>query len=394
LIVFSLLTILVTVSAVDTPPKNDYGKPDSWLCRPGRTAPTDACAAADQTATVVTSKGKLKIEKWRADPKAPVDCFYVYPTVSLDKTGNSDMIADAAERNVIHHQFARFASQCRVYAPMYRQVTLTALRAGLTGKPLTDTDRALPYADVRDAWNYYLQHDNKRRGVVLIGHSQGSGVLTRLIHDEIDQNPDVRKRLISALLLGTNLPLPRGKDVGGAFMSIPICRSSTQTGCVVAFASFRATEPPPKNTLFGSLPNADRVAACVNPAGLLAGTTGSIPLRAYLSSGASAIATSVQAKPWLTPAPKKPITTPFVAVPGLLSGECVNDANGSYLAVKVNADPSDPRTDEIAGDVISNGIKLRNWGLHLIDVHLVMGDLIELVGKQSKAWLAATAAAQ
>ena len=93
-------------------------------------------------------------------------------------------------------------------------------------------DRALAYDDVLDAWNYYLQHDNNGRGVVLIGHSQGSGVLTQLIRNEIDGKP-VQSRLISALLLGTSLAVPKGKDVGGAFQHVPLCHSATDTGCVI-----------------------------------------------------------------------------------------------------------------------------------------------------------------
>src|SRR5262245_64337000 len=90
------------------------------------------------------------------------------------------MNAGPEERSVVQHQFARFGSQCRPYAPLYRQVTLTALRANLSGKPMR-SDRALAYNDVLDAWKYYLEHDNQGRGVVLIGHSQGSGVLIQLI---------------------------------------------------------------------------------------------------------------------------------------------------------------------------------------------------------------------
>ena len=90
------------------------------------------------------------------------------------------MVAGPEELSVIRAQFARFGSQCRVYAPLYRQVTLTALRAFMAGRPTT-ADRLLPYNDVLDAWNYYLEHDNNGRGVVLIGHSQGSFVLMDLI---------------------------------------------------------------------------------------------------------------------------------------------------------------------------------------------------------------------
>ena len=128
-------------------------------------------------------------------------------------------------------QFARFASKCRPYAPIYRQVTITALRAALSGAPIP-VDRALAYNDVLDAWNYYLEHDNKGRGVVLIGHSQGANVLTQFIKNEIDGKP-VQARMVSAMLLGTSLPVPKGKDVGGIFLHTPLCHAATQTGCVI-----------------------------------------------------------------------------------------------------------------------------------------------------------------
>src|SRR6266849_4660787 len=224
-------------ATASAPAKNDYSKSESWLCRPGR---QDACAV-DLTTTIVAANGKLTRETWAANPKAPIDCFYVYPTVSNDTTPNSDMVAGPEELNVVRAQFARFGSQCRVYAPLYRQVTLTALRAFISGKPMT-ADRALAYNDVLDAWNYYLDRDNQGRGVVLIGHSQGSLVLTQLIKNEIDGKP-VQSRIISALLLGTSLPVPKGKDVGGAFQHMPLCHAPGQTGCVITYASFRATAP-------------------------------------------------------------------------------------------------------------------------------------------------------
>src|SRR5260370_24188271 len=143
--------------------KNDYSNGDNWLCRPGRQG---ACAV-DLSTTVISARGKLKQETWAASANAPIDCFYVYPTVSNDPTRNSDMVPGPEEKGVVRAHFARFASKCRVYAPMYRQITLTALRAMLGGTPMP-MDRALAYNDVVDAWNYYLEHDNQGRGVVLI----------------------------------------------------------------------------------------------------------------------------------------------------------------------------------------------------------------------------------
>jgi hypothetical protein len=365
------------VAPAPTPAKNDYSNPDFWLCRPGR---QDACAI-DLTTTVVGADGKLTRETWAANPNAPIDCFYVYPTVSNDPSPNSDMIPGVEEKRVIEAQFARFASQCRPYAPMYRQVTLTALRAAFTGNPMV-ADRALAYNDVLDAWNYYLAHDNQGRGVVLIGHSQGANVLTKLIKSEIDGKP-VQPQIVSALLIGTNLPVPQGKDVGGAFQKMALCHSASQTGCVITYATFRANVPPPSNTLFGRVEGEGMMAGCTNPASL---GGGSGELHAYLNNRKSFISdASAEQKPWVTP--PQPIDTPFVSVPGLLTAECVADKNGSYLAVTVHGDPTGPRTNEIVGDVVVGGNVLNEWGLHLIDVQVAMGNLVDIVGQESKAYL-------
>lgn len=356
---------------------NDYSKPDNWLCRPGR---KDSCAV-DLTATVVAADGKLTKEPFKANPNAPIDCFYVYPTVSNDETPNSDMNAGPEEHSVIRAQFARFASQCKLYAPLYRQVTLKTLRSAMAGGGLS-ADRKLGYNDVLTAWQYYLQNDNKGRGVVLIGHSQGSGVLTQLIKSEIDGKP-IQSQIISALLLGTNVAVPKGKDVGGAFQHVPLCRSASQLGCVISYVSFRADVPPPANSRFGRVPTEGQTAACVNPAALKGGKG---ELHAYLSSGANGVSTSsVQPKPWVSTG--QTIDTPFVSVPGLLTGECITSDAGSYLAITTNANPADPRTDEIAGDVVANGQVMKDWGLHLIDAHVAMGNLVDIVAQQSKAYL-------
>src|SRR6266850_790190 len=183
------------------PASNNYGDDKSWLCRPGR---HDACDV-DLTTTAISANGKLTREKWTANSSAPIDCFYVYPTVSTDPTPNSDMVADPAELNVIRQQFARFGSKCRPYAPMYRQITLAGLRRLLGGNGAgAALSHGLQYDDVRDAWSYYLEHDNKGRGFVLIGHSQGSFILAELIRNEIDGKP-IQSRMVSAILLGVTL---------------------------------------------------------------------------------------------------------------------------------------------------------------------------------------------
>ena len=119
-----VLALAIAGSASAQTAKNDYGDGKTWLCRPGR---QDACVV-DLTATVVAANGSLTREDFKANPNAPIDCFYVYPTVSLDKSGNSDMEPGPEETGVVRVQLARFASQCKLYAPMYRQATCSPPR--------------------------------------------------------------------------------------------------------------------------------------------------------------------------------------------------------------------------------------------------------------------------
>ena len=357
---------------------NNYADAKSWLCRPGQ---KDACAV-DLTTTVIAADGTLKKEPWSGDAKASIDCFYVYPTVSTDTTPNSDMSADPAELNVVRQQFARLGSKCRPYAPMYRQITLAGLRRVLANPSAATSafGSGVQYDDVRDAWRYYVQNDNKGRGVVLVGHSQGSYVLMDLIRQEIDGKP-IQSRLVSAILMGATLPVARGKDVGGAFQHIPLCKSASQTGCVITFASFRSTLPPPANTLFGKVGDPNMVAACTNPAAL---GGGSGELHAYLTKDGNTITSNAAIKPWVVP--EKPIETPWVSVPGLLTAECKTNENATYLEVQVHGNAADPRVDDITGDLGVGQQVLANWGLHLVDVNLAMGNLVDIVGQQARAY--------
>ncbi len=370
----------------DTPPPpaaTDYAIKDHWLCWPGRG--DDACNA-DLTTTVVAADGGTRIEKYTPDPKPAIDCFYVYPTVSQQRSFIATLDIEEDERRVVVQQFARFGARCRLFAPMYRQITLVGLRAFLVGVPMQGSDdpayRDAPYRDVKAAWDYYLAHENHGRGVVLIGHSQGSKILSALLANEIDGKP-AQKLLVSAILLGENVAVPPDADVGGTFKSIPVCRRAAQTGCTIAYVSFRAGAPPPADSLFGRpwprMPG--MVDVCANPAAL-AGGTGA--LKAYFAAGTHLIAdNSSEPVPW---AKGVAITTPFVSVPGLVSGACESTDGANYLAITVHGDPADPRTDEIPGDIVRNGVVHKEWGLHLIDANLAMGNLLDDVGAQAAAW--------
>ena len=358
----------------------DYSNPALWLCKPGKT--DDKCKI-DLTATVIKANGKTSVEKFKAAKNPEIDCFFVYPTVSLDAGWQSDFDADKMEIDDIKLQFARFGSQCRQFAPIYRQTTLTALRVASGGTPPAGPRPAATvggYNDVVDAWNWYLANENKGRGVVIIGHSQGAGVIARLIAAEVEGKP-AQQQFISGIILGSSVMVPEGKDVGGTYKTIPLCRAENQTGCVITYSSFRDTNPPPANSNFGKSRNG-MVAACNNPANLATGK--GTPEPYFLTKGFLNGSGGATQPEWTTPA--KDIKTPFVKTPGLVSTECVHNGDFTYMQMHVNADPKDPRTDELAGEVQrATGPDLA-WGLHLIDFDHSMGDLVRIVKAQAKAW--------
>ena len=113
-------------------PAANYSDPALWICRPGR---ADACAA-NLDATIIAKDGSTTREAFRADPDAAIDCFYAYPTVSMEATGNADFAVDRDLSRTVVQQFARFGARCRLFAPVYREVTLPALISLMSGKPM------------------------------------------------------------------------------------------------------------------------------------------------------------------------------------------------------------------------------------------------------------------
>jgi pimeloyl-ACP methyl ester carboxylesterase len=357
----------------ETPAAPDYSQASSWLCLPGR---LDACGRPlATTALHANAYGPVRQVMPAAAP--PIDCFYVYPTVSRDPGENSDLQAGPEELSVATVQLARFASICRPFAPLYRQATLASLRRSMGGSTVPRS-LAPAYADVVAAWRHYLAYHNRGRPFVLIGHSQGTLHLTRLLASEIESGPTA-SRMVSAILLGFNIEVPEGRVVGGTFQRTPLCMRPGQTGCVITYVSFRASAPPPDNALFGRAGRPGMTVACTHP-GRLAGRGEALRSVWYagpqLTSSPTSVRWSARGEP----------PSPFLTTTGLVRGECVNQGRLGYLAITPVPDPRDARTDEVPGDVSIAGSILPGWGLHLADMNYAMGDLIRAVELQRDAW--------
>jgi hypothetical protein len=224
----------------------DYKAERNWLCLPGR---ADVCSTPVAT-TALNPNGYGSTGRSVVNAAAPVDCFYVYPTVSRDPGLNSDLNAGSEERLMAETQFARFASVCRPFAPIYRQMTLASVAAYATGGDVTAAG-ALAYADVAAAWRNFIATRSSGRPFVLIGHSQGSLMLQLLIAREIETNPALLRRMRLAIIPGYNVLVPQGRLIGGTFKRTPLCSRPGQTGCVMSWVSFRERNSPPPGAIFG-----------------------------------------------------------------------------------------------------------------------------------------------
>jgi hypothetical protein len=349
-------------------PAPDYSKPETWLCLPGR---TDMCTTPLRT-TALNPNGYGSTGLSPVAKDSGVDCFMVYPTVSRDSGMNSDLVpGEGEEKAAIVSQFARFSGACKLYAPIYRQMTLAAVTAASAGADVTKP-AMLAYADVRAAWKEYLARHNKGRPYVLLGHSQGSLMIQQLIANEIEGKPEAR-RMQLAIIPGFNLLVPQGKLVGGTLKQTPVCSKPDQTGCVMSWVSFRENNVPPTGAIFGVADRPGMTVACTNPA--RPGATGWVSLDSYWNTRSSL---PVPGGPiqWSSDGPPP---SPFLRTDGLASARCVSDGPRGYLSIRTNADPNDKRTDRIGGEVGVMGMFIPGWGMHLADVSAPMGDLVRQV---------------
>ena len=166
--------------------------------------------------------------------------------------------------------------------------------------------------------------------------------------------------------------------VGGA-------QTADQTGCVVTYASFRDTSPPPDDSLFSDTEDSETEAGCVNPAAIAGGKGTLDPYFPGEVRGVFTVATGPSMGPYANPDDFDPIATPFFKMPDFVEAECVARDGFNYLEISVMADPEDPRADDFTGDFLM----APQWGLHLVDVTLAMGNLVSLAESQGAAWVAA-----
>jgi Protein of unknown function (DUF3089) len=356
------LTVIVVVALAAT----DAGAKTIWLCKPG--LKPDPCTPGLSTTIYSPTLSPLRVIHPKRAKRPLFDCFYVYPTVSDQTTTRSNRQIDPEQRSIALYQAARYSQHCRVFAPMYRQLTLPAIDSGYTVSP---AHLKVSVADVAAAFKLYLHKYNHGRPFVLIGHSQGSFVLELMIRKLIDPNRRLRSQMLSAILLGGNVLVKDGADTGGTFTHVPSCRTIDELGCVIAFSSF--DQPVPTNSLFGRTTVPGEHVLCVNPVALLGRSRLVDPI---LPSAPFAPGTGIAAALQLLGITQPQPPTVWSSLPGSYSARCSSADGANVLQVSAlhGAQVPKPSPDP-------------TWGLHLLDANVELGNLVSLVNVQANNWL-------
>jgi len=360
---------------LSAPPASAAPEP-TWLCRPG--AADNPCEIPlDTTYQSTSGPGTVVTPPREPESERPVDCFYVYPTVTNAVTPNAPRQAAPVIVSIAKYQAAPFSQHCRMFAPVYRQVSLPGIAlAPVTSKPAFD--------DVLAAWKQYLAQDNAGRGFVLIGHSQGTLMLRRLIRDHIDTDPQLRDRLVGAVLMGGNVTVKKGDTIGGDFQHVPLCTAQGQHGCVVAYSTFARppglvsffgrTDPDLASLAFGFTGGRGFEIACTDPA-VLSGDSGEFGITVPSEPFAPGPITFGIA---LSMGFKLPTAeTTWVSPPDRYRGGCRTEARASIF-----------RFDPVGPDSKRPPEFPPTWGTHLFDMNLGLEKLTSIVGQQTTAWLA------
>lgn len=236
-----LLTGLVSCSvhpkgAFDTqkaPPPPDYANPDHWAALPSKNDNAD----------------RRPLDSFPDNQAiAEVDVFFLHPTTYTGDRGQklwnapvNDAVLNAkTDGGAILYQASAFNGAGRVYAPRYRQAHIYAYFAKPENKEASRQAFELAYEDVKAAFQYYLDHYNQGRPIIIASHSQGATHGMRLVKEFFDDKP-LKDQLVVAYLVGMPVPIQY-------FSTLKPCERPDETGCFCTWRSYRRDHYPEGKT--------------------------------------------------------------------------------------------------------------------------------------------------
>ena len=221
------LSLSKKYSPVSLDGRPNYAELASWAAHPAKWDPSDSVPKP------------LRSEK--SDQQ--VDVFYIHPTTHTAKETSGQLNGDLndaylnakTDYSAMLYQASVFNASARVFAPRYRQGHIQQFYA-------IDTVRSrqafeLAYSDVRTAFQYYLDHENNSRPIIIAGHSQGALMASLLLKEFFDGKP-LQSKLVAAYVIGWPVRADQ-------FTTIPLCTTPTQTGCYCSWRTYKEGYEPP-----------------------------------------------------------------------------------------------------------------------------------------------------
>lgn len=215
---------------------NAYEDPSLWYSRPG----IGVSDPARWQPAYANDRGLLPTP---AEPRQSFAVFFVHPTSYLNRSSwnaplddGGDPEAERIARIYLRGMASPFNAASEIWAPRYRQATMGAF---LTDSPQAGQAINAAYADVLEAYRYFLSSLAPDTPIVLAGHSQGALHLKRLLAEEVRGSP-AAERLVAAYIIGW--PVSVQHDLPE--LGIPACASANQAGCVISWLSFAEPEDP------------------------------------------------------------------------------------------------------------------------------------------------------
>lgn len=199
----------------------DYANLDYWAAHPDKKDPSDS----------VPRPLLAEVRDTLAD------VFFLHPTTFTDKKEaarpnaaiDDDYINAKTDYSTILLQASAFNQQSRVFSPRYRQAHIGNFYGA--DSALAVQALQLAYSDVRNAFRYYLQHNNNGRPIIIASHSQGALMAIELLKEFFDNKP-LQQQLVVAYVVGW--PLEKN-----SFTSLRACAERTQTNCVCSWRTFK-----------------------------------------------------------------------------------------------------------------------------------------------------------
>ncbi|OUO61649.1 hypothetical protein B5F74_03205 [Collinsella sp. An271] len=167
------------------------------------------------------------------------DVFFVCPSVYAGEEGANNMPLDDEETKEsfvgainmekgIYDQDGTEEDN-RFFAPYYRQI-------GLNVYELPEEEREpyleIAYRDVEAAFEYYLEHYNDGRPIILAGFSQGADMCIRLMKDRFDEE-GLQDQLVACYAIGWRVTA----DEVDEYPQLEMAQGEDDTGVIVSFNS-------------------------------------------------------------------------------------------------------------------------------------------------------------